>query len=90
MQRKCAYCRKPLEEGQEVKMTILIIQGSQLQPVERNYCSKQCGQYDQMANEAERKNPPKRARTSGDTAKSHRKLHQPMNTQWALSMARAF
>lgn len=52
MQKKCAYCRKPLEEGQEVKMTILIIQGSQLQPVERNYCSRQCGQYDQMANEA--------------------------------------
>lgn len=52
MQKKCAYCREPLEEGQEVKMTILIIQGSQLRPVERTYCSKQCGQYDQMANEA--------------------------------------
>ncbi len=52
MLKKCAYCRETIEEGKEVKMTILIIQGSQLQPVERNYCSKQCGQYDQMANEA--------------------------------------
>lgn len=52
MQKHCAYCRKPIEEGTEVKMTILIIHGSQLAPRERTYCSKLCGQYDQMANEA--------------------------------------
>lgn len=52
MQKKCAYCSELIEEGQEVKMTILIIHGSQLAPVERNYCSRKCGQYDQMANEA--------------------------------------
>ncbi|MEQ0227582.1 YdaE family protein [Klebsiella sp. CN_Kp091] len=51
-QKKCAYCRKPIEEGKEVKMTILIIHGSQLAPRERTYCSPKCGQYDQMANEA--------------------------------------
>ncbi|MGS4820397.1 YdaE family protein [Raoultella terrigena] len=52
MQKKCAYCRKPIEEGTEVRMTILIIHGSQLAPRERTYCSKKCSQYDQMANEA--------------------------------------
>ncbi|MGR7285249.1 YdaE family protein [Klebsiella aerogenes] len=52
MQKKCAYCREPLEEGKEVKMTILIIHGSHLVPRERIYCSTKCGQYDQMANEA--------------------------------------
>ncbi|HFP9442290.1 TPA: YdaE family protein [Raoultella ornithinolytica] len=52
MQKKCAYCRKPIEEGQEVKMTILITQGTQLAPRERTYCSKRCGEYDAMANEA--------------------------------------
>lgn len=52
MQKKCAYCHEPIEEGKEVKMVILIIHGSQLMPVERKYCSKKCGQYDQMANEA--------------------------------------
>ncbi|WP_237201673.1 YdaE family protein [Raoultella ornithinolytica] len=52
MQKKCAYCRKPIEESQEVKMTILIIQGTQLAPRERTYCSKRCGEYDAMANEA--------------------------------------
>ncbi|MEH4266877.1 YdaE family protein [Klebsiella aerogenes] len=52
MQKKCAYCREPIEEGKEVKMTILIIHGSQLAPRERTYCSTKCGQYDQMANEA--------------------------------------
>ncbi|WP_375372331.1 YdaE family protein [Klebsiella aerogenes] len=52
LQKKCAYCRKPIEEGKEVKMTILIIHGSQLAPRERTYCSTKCGQYDQMANEA--------------------------------------
>ncbi|MGK8935567.1 YdaE family protein [Pluralibacter gergoviae] len=52
MLKKCAYCREPIEEGKEVEMVILIMQGSQLQHVERKYCSKQCGQYDQMANEA--------------------------------------
>ncbi|WP_404680222.1 DUF1482 family protein [Raoultella terrigena] len=29
-----------------------LIHGSQLVPRERTYCSKKCGQYDQMANEA--------------------------------------
>ncbi|MEB6435659.1 YdaE family protein [Raoultella ornithinolytica] len=52
MQKKCAYCRKQIEEGQEVKMTILIIHGTQLAPRERTYCSKRCGEYDAMANEA--------------------------------------
>ncbi|WP_375167266.1 YdaE family protein [Klebsiella pasteurii] len=33
-------------------MTILIIHGTQLLPRERTYCSKRCGEYDAMANEA--------------------------------------
>jgi hypothetical protein len=32
MQKRCAYCRKALEEGKVVKMTILIIHGTQLVP----------------------------------------------------------
>ena len=28
MQKRCAYCRKALEEGKVVKMTILIIHGT--------------------------------------------------------------
>ncbi|WP_438267558.1 YdaE family protein [Klebsiella michiganensis] len=52
MQKRCAYCRKALEEGKVVKMTILIIHGTQLVPRERTYCSKRCGEYDAMANEA--------------------------------------
>ncbi|EPG4208551.1 YdaE family protein [Klebsiella michiganensis] len=34
------------------RMTILIIHGTQLVPRERTYCSKRCGEYDAMANEA--------------------------------------
>ncbi|MEQ0216285.1 MULTISPECIES: YdaE family protein [Klebsiella] len=52
MKKRCAYCRKALEEGKVVKMTILIIHGTQLVPRERTYCSKRCGEYDAMANEA--------------------------------------
>ncbi|MBZ7447693.1 hypothetical protein FMJ32_08910 [Klebsiella michiganensis] len=52
MQKRCAYCRKALEEGKVVKMTILIIHGTQLVPRKRTYCSKRCGEYDAMANEA--------------------------------------
>ena len=33
-------------------IAILIIHGAQLAPRERTYCSKRCGEYDAMANEA--------------------------------------
>ncbi|HHS9552202.1 TPA: YdaE family protein [Raoultella planticola] len=52
VQKICAYCRKPIEEREEVKMTILIIHGAQQVRRERTYCSKRCGEYDAMANEA--------------------------------------
>jgi len=50
-QKICAYCREPIKDGEGVQMTILVLRGYYPQPVERCYCSKKCGQYDQMANE---------------------------------------
>jgi len=53
MQEKtCAYCRKPIESGKEVKNVLIFIRGAQLAREELNYCSKRCASYDQMAHEA--------------------------------------
>ena len=49
---KCAYCRKPIEEGKEVKNTLLFIRGAQLDREQRDYCSVRCASYDQMAHES--------------------------------------
>ncbi len=51
MEIKCAYCRKPIEQGKEVKNELLIIQGAQLARKEHDYCSEQCAVHHQMANE---------------------------------------
>ncbi|MGK9173352.1 hypothetical protein KXR87_08975 [Yokenella regensburgei] len=51
MEIKCAYCRKPIEQGKEVKNELLFIQGAQLARKEHDYCSKQCAEHHQMANE---------------------------------------
>ncbi|KMJ63549.1 DNA breaking-rejoining protein [Salmonella enterica subsp. enterica serovar Typhimurium] len=46
MLKQCGYCRKSIDEGKEVKNTLLYLNGSQLA---RKYCSRQCAEYDQMA-----------------------------------------
>ncbi len=51
-EKKCAYCRKTIESGKEVKNVLLFIRGAQLAREELNYCSKRCASYDQMAHEA--------------------------------------
>ena len=51
-EKKCAYCRKPIEQGKEVKSVLLFILGAQLAREELDYCSKRCASYDQMAHEA--------------------------------------
>ncbi len=50
--KECAYCRKPIEQGKEVKNELLFIRGAQLAREELDYCSKRCASYDQMAHEA--------------------------------------
>lgn len=52
MHKECGYCRKPIESGKEVKSTILYFRGRYLARKEKEYCSKQCAEYDQMAHEA--------------------------------------
>jgi hypothetical protein len=49
---KCAYCRKPIESGKEIKNVLIFIRGAQLAREELDYCSKRCASYDQMAHEA--------------------------------------
>lgn len=49
---KCAYCDKSIEQGKEVKNVLLYLNGSQLAQKEKEYCSKQCAEYDQMAHES--------------------------------------
>lgn len=51
-EKECAYCRKPIEQGKEVKNTLLLIRGAQLDREKRDYCSERCASYDQMAHEA--------------------------------------
>lgn len=51
-EKKCAYCRKPIEQGKEVKNVLLFIRGAQLAREELDYCSKRCASYDQMAHKA--------------------------------------
>jgi len=51
-EKKCAYCRKPIEQGKEVKNVLLFIRGAQLAREELDYCSKRCASYDQMAHES--------------------------------------
>ncbi len=48
---KCAYCKKPLQPGDEVKSTLLLLRGNMLAREERQYCSRQCAEHDQMAHE---------------------------------------
>ncbi|MEP8780279.1 YdaE family protein [Enterobacter ludwigii] len=51
-EKKCAYCRKPIEQGKEVKNVLLFIRGAQLAREEHEYCSARCASYHQMAHEA--------------------------------------
>lgn len=53
MEKKCGYhgCSKRVEEGQEVKSTLLYRSGAGLAKKEKEYCSKQCASHDQMAHE---------------------------------------
>ncbi|HCR0879823.1 TPA: hypothetical protein OMT51_003770 [Enterobacter hormaechei] len=52
MKKECGYCRKPVEAGEEVKRTLLYFCGNNLSRKEKEYCSKQCAEKDQMAHEA--------------------------------------
>ncbi|HCT2123132.1 TPA: hypothetical protein OTQ61_002283 [Citrobacter koseri] len=52
MQKECGYCRKPVEEGKEVKSILFYRNGNRLANKEKEYCSKQCAEYDQMAHES--------------------------------------
>lgn len=52
MPKQCGYCQKPVEEGKEVKSILLYLNGSQLAQKEKEYCSKKCAEYDQMAHES--------------------------------------
>nr|WP_313759033.1 YdaE family protein [Atlantibacter hermannii] len=48
---KCAYCKSPLQPGDEVKSTLLLLRANMLAREERHYCSAQCAGHDQMAHE---------------------------------------
>ncbi|MEN0581599.1 YdaE family protein [Phytobacter palmae] len=50
--KKCAYCRKPIAQGKEVKKELRYVHGAQLARKENDYCSKQCAEHDQMAHES--------------------------------------
>lgn len=39
MLKQCGYCRKSIDEGKEVKNTLLYRNGSQLARKEKEYCS---------------------------------------------------
>lgn len=51
MQTKCCYCGKPVKTEEVIKSTLLYHNGSQLARKEKEYCSKRCASYDQMAHE---------------------------------------
>ncbi|WP_376750407.1 YdaE family protein [Atlantibacter hermannii] len=48
---KCAYCKRLLQPGDEVKSTLLLLRGNMLAREERQYCSRQCAEHDLMAHE---------------------------------------
>lgn len=52
MEIKCAYCSKSVKPGDAVKSTLLYRNGNLLARKEKEYCSKQCASYDQMAHES--------------------------------------
>ncbi|EDX4738978.1 hypothetical protein LHY71_004792 [Salmonella enterica] len=52
MLKQCGYCRKSIDEGKEVKNTLLYLNGLQLARKEKEYYSRQCAEYDQMAHES--------------------------------------
>lgn len=52
MEKECGYCCKPVQEGKEVKSTLLYFRGNHLARKEKEYCSEQCAEKDQMAHEA--------------------------------------
>ena len=52
MKKECGYCRKPFEAGKEVKRTLLYLCGNNLARKEKEYCSNECAEKDQMAHEA--------------------------------------
>lgn len=52
MEKKFAYCRKPVEPGQEINNALLLIRGAQLAREDREYCSERCASEDQMAHES--------------------------------------
>lgn len=52
MKKDCGYCNKPVEEGKEVKSTLLYFLGNNLARRDKEYCSKECAEKDQMAHEA--------------------------------------
>lgn len=51
MQTKCSYCGKSVKPEEVIKSTLLYRNGSQLVRKEKEYCSKRCASYDQMAHE---------------------------------------
>ncbi|HHG2915712.1 hypothetical protein L1045_03360 [Escherichia coli] len=52
LDKKCGYCGKPVKTEEVIKSTLLYLNGSQLAQKEKEYCSKQCAEYDQMAHES--------------------------------------
>ncbi|MGK9173217.1 hypothetical protein KXR87_08290 [Yokenella regensburgei] len=51
MEIKCGYCSKPVKPEEVVKSTLLYRHGAQLARKEHDYCSEQCAEHHQMANE---------------------------------------
>ncbi|WP_254703655.1 YdaE family protein [Kosakonia sacchari] len=51
MKIKCAYCKKIIEQSESVKSTLVYTRGWYTDKKEREYCSKQCAENDQMAHE---------------------------------------
>jgi hypothetical protein len=51
MQKECGYCRKPIQEGKEIKSTLFYRNGNHLANKEKEYCSERCAVHDQMAHE---------------------------------------
>lgn len=52
MQKTCAYCRKPVKPEEVIRSTLLYRNGSLQARKEKEYCSKRCASFDQMAHEA--------------------------------------
>lgn len=53
MKIKCAYhaCKKEVAQDKVVKSTLIFNKAGRIVQERREYCSRQCAEYDQMAHE---------------------------------------